>query len=436
MKRFCSITLILMYSVLLNAQNFNIRSVNSQTEEKILPKYDTTSLYLQVSNLFSNKEYYNGEKIIFLPKDPSDKKSNEYYTEFILGDYISIPELADTIWFKVRKDKSKAKPTDYKVDIPRTNIYKYERVNNVKLSYFGDNILKEYSSDKYSGFATSDVNITGKEFEIVGCSIDKNDYRLYYDVVLHLKDSDNMDVFFKFEYESNDDKDKNRPIIIKSALEKISTTYLNNKYMIEEQEYIKTNYVAQNINTGKWKIVNGEVYCKEVAFMQVKGSSYLKPHFIFTDNENTEFVMHFTKPDEYSYLTSISYRDQENLENPLPGYGNRYAYLLLNNLIPLEKYIADKKSKEEKAQMEKLAAEKALAEKKARLTKQYGRELASIILENKVQIGMTTEMCREAWGLPEDINSTSGSWGIHEQWVYGGGNYLYFENGILTSIQN
>lgn len=47
-------------------------------------------------------------------------------------------------------------------------------------------------------------------------------------------------------------------------------------------------------------------------------------------------------------------------------------------------------------------------------------------------------MCRESWGEPDDINRTTGSWGTHEQWVYGeyDCDYLYFENGVLTSIQN
>ena len=60
----------------------------------------------------------------------------------------------------------------------------------------------------------------------------------------------------------------------------------------------------------------------------------------------------------------------------------------------------------------------------------------TLILGRQVRLGMTREMCREAWGSPEDINRSSGSWGVHEQWVYGLGSYLYFENGILSSIQN
>lgn len=41
-----------------------------------------------------------------------------------------------------------------------------------------------------------------------------------------------------------------------------------------------------------------------------------------------------------------------------------------------------------------------------------------------------------SWGAPKKINTTTTQYGVHEQWVYGGGNYLYFDDGILTSIQN
>lgn len=54
-----------------------------------------------------------------------------------------------------------------------------------------------------------------------------------------------------------------------------------------------------------------------------------------------------------------------------------------------------------------------------------------------VQLGMTQqEVLDSSWGKPERINRTIASYGTHEQWVYGGRNYLYFKNGILTTIQN
>jgi len=40
---------------------------------------------------------------------------------------------------------------------------------------------------------------------------------------------------------------------------------------------------------------------------------------------------------------------------------------------------------------------------------------------------MTKEMALELWGSPEDINTTITKYARHEQWVYGSGQYLYFD---------
>ena len=55
---------------------------------------------------------------------------------------------------------------------------------------------------------------------------------------------------------------------------------------------------------------------------------------------------------------------------------------------------------------------------------------------NRISIGMTQDQARAGWGAPEDINRSVYTFGVHEQWVYGSGNYLYFKDGILTSFQN
>lgn len=33
-------------------------------------------------------------------------------------------------------------------------------------------------------------------------------------------------------------------------------------------------------------------------------------------------------------------------------------------------------------------------------------------------MGMTAEMARENVGYPDDINKCTGSWEVHEQWIY------------------
>jgi hypothetical protein len=54
-----------------------------------------------------------------------------------------------------------------------------------------------------------------------------------------------------------------------------------------------------------------------------------------------------------------------------------------------------------------------------------------------VRVGMTiNQVLASNWGKPNKVNRSTNKYGVREQWVYEDSNYLYFENGILTSIQN
>ena len=53
-----------------------------------------------------------------------------------------------------------------------------------------------------------------------------------------------------------------------------------------------------------------------------------------------------------------------------------------------------------------------------------------------VSIGMSMqEVLASSWGKPRKVNKTTTATRSSEQWVYSGG-YLYFENGMLTSVQH
>lgn len=67
--------------------------------------------------------------------------------------------------------------------------------------------------------------------------------------------------------------------------------------------------------------------------------------------------------------------------------------------------------------------------------KTFGDEIWNLILNGKVKIGMTKKMCILSWREPESKNETITAGKKSEQWVYKGGSYLYFDNGILTAIQ-
>jgi hypothetical protein len=93
----------------------------------------------------------------------------------------------------------------------------------------------------------------------------------------------------------------------------------------------------------------------------------------------------------------------------------------------------DKKAKEDKIYLQEKEKEDKIYLNK--LVKKYGYSNAKNIFAKKIWIGMTKDMAILSWGNPETINRSVGSWGVHEQWVYGDA-YLYFENGVLTSWQN
>ena len=69
-----------------------------------------------------------------------------------------------------------------------------------------------------------------------------------------------------------------------------------------------------------------------------------------------------------------------------------------------------------------------------KLKAKFGAGNFEIILQGKVKIGMTKEMCKLSWGEPNDINRTISSGRNSEQWVYDE-NYLYFDGNKLTTIQ-
>ena len=49
--------------------------------------------------------------------------------------------------------------------------------------------------------------------------------------------------------------------------------------------------------------------------------------------------------------------------------------------------------------------------------------------------GMNPDQVRLSWGEPQSINKSTGSYGQHEQWVFGNGKYAYIRNGVLDSWQ-
>ena len=68
-------------------------------------------------------------------------------------------------------------------------------------------------------------------------------------------------------------------------------------------------------------------------------------------------------------------------------------------------------------------------------TKHWPPAITNLVLQKKIQTGMTAEMVRLSWGNPEKINRTITATRQTEQLVYGS-SYVYLTNGVVTAIQD
>ena len=69
----------------------------------------------------------------------------------------------------------------------------------------------------------------------------------------------------------------------------------------------------------------------------------------------------------------------------------------------------------------------------------WSNKFCNLVSDHQITSGMSSTQVRRSWGKPYKINTTSGAWGTHEQWVMNdgiGSDYLYFENDVLISMQS
>jgi hypothetical protein len=166
--------------------------------------------------------------------------------------------------------------------------------------------------------------------------------------------------------------------------------------------------------------------------------SYMEPYFYRVEIEDgTKALMKLSDFGSYSPRTSpLAKRTGINNDPAAAAFGLAGLYSEDPDKLR-DRYLAEKERKA-RVEQDRRAAEEEVRrqdEKKQRVLQ--AKAAQDYKRKGGVRIGMSAKQVRASnWGAPESINRTAGSFGVHEQWVYDGGNYLYFENGILTTIQN
>ncbi|MCL2247548.1 MAG: DUF2845 domain-containing protein [Lentimicrobiaceae bacterium] len=221
------------------------------------------------------------------------------------------------------------------------------------------------------------------------------------------------------------------PFLLVSYFEKQRQLFLNQNFVVRDENEIRrldrgtfrlmdmTRMI--DINTGDTvRLDPGEMWtCVDVTLMDSEYQYYFTPFLIFR-NEDREIRFRFESRD----INDFFMLEAEHLE--------RVA-------VEEERRRERKQAEEERmrlAEEGRVAAEEERVRLRNEHIRRWGSDLGNTIADGGVRIGMTKEMAIAAWGEPTRINRTTTRHGRREQWVYGGRNNLYFENGILTAIQN
>ena len=113
----------------------------------------------------------------------------------------------------------------------------------------------------------------------------------------------------------------------------------------------------------------------------------------------------------------------------------------------LEEYFAEKdrerlseqQREQEERQRKRLAELEHARNKKAfeqRMIEKYGPQNGNLVARKQVAIGMTKEMCRDAWGRPMNTYRTTTQYGQSEVWCYNYKTKVYFYNGNVVQIDD
>lgn len=382
---------------------------------------------------------YIGYKLFFLPKSKKYKPkyssdNKERIIDFLFSnDTIQIRKegkipFKETTMGKIYLNASKRghsktyneKKKNYEdIDKEKTNIYKphfyHSKTDKTDGKIYGK--IGTYPDSVYGRYF-SILNIEGKE------AYPSKEYKKLDDIDIEDSKSSQLSLKITLRNEENQDVlywivDQARfignPFFLVPYFEKQREIYLNKNVVLRYPDRTNTNLKNLiDVNTGEAiNIKYGEVWtCSDISFIESKDSYYLKCfYFLKKGDKEVKIGLESKLLREY-FMLETEFKQQK-----------------------IEKQRKEEERKKEEEERQKIVEQERITFKKECIAK-WGQKMGGYIADGKVLLGMNKKMCIVAWGKPININRTMVSGLISEQWVYGWGTYLYFNNGKLTAIQD
>lgn len=227
------------------------------------------------------------------------------------------------------------------------------------------------------------------------------------------------------------DREKNNSFYLYSPYEsKVCGMLYDYDEVQRMKEYVKKHFVYREVEPGENPLRKPYDYLPYVevgvsgvdVFKKKYGDGFTVAFYYFTGNGDRTveynlfnvYAYRFLSEDELS-AKNKEYQEQqqakkEKLKENLPKYGVKISTAIYKGGFWTE-------------------------ERVDKLIEAVGIEETEYVVSGEVHIGMEKELCELSWGKPDNINKTTYSFGVKEQWVYREKNaYLYFEDGKLTAF--
>ena len=204
-------------------------------------------------------------------------------------------------------------------------------------------------------------------------------------------------------------KDKDEVYIVPFSKQELEEKNIN----LENIETLDTNGIY------KYKIIELKTSNKDGSYNASKSAKIKFQSYKVDENADSRFknveISYYTSDDKYNI--SGFFADLSEVE-----YDYSREMALKVQLKEYRDYYRDE--------------EKSIAVEQNEKIEENIKEQEKQRIKNSIpQVGMSpSEVKQTKWGSPDRINKDTYSWGTTEQWVYNNYGYVYFRNGVVSSV--